>query len=80
MYASGGVSLQCDELVPSPVPSPGAAATLTLALPKAGLRPAADFAGEPHLADIGVPPELYSEPTLGLEVGPIFARQEILRL
>jgi NAD(P)H-hydrate epimerase len=61
----------------------GAAATLTLALPKTGLRDAAGCAGELYLADIGVPPELYSEPTLGLEgleVGPIFARQEILRL
>jgi NAD(P)H-hydrate epimerase len=57
-----------------------AAATLTLALPKAGLRAADGCAGELYLADIGVPPELYSEPTLGLDVGPIFARQEILRL
>jgi NAD(P)H-hydrate epimerase len=55
-------------------------ATLTLALPKAGLRSAASCAGELYLADIGVPSELYAEPTLGLQVGPIFARQEILRL
>jgi NAD(P)H-hydrate epimerase len=61
-------------------PTVRAAATLTLALPKAGLRSAAGCAGELYLADIGVPPELYSEPTLRLEVGPIFARQEILRL
>jgi NAD(P)H-hydrate epimerase len=64
-------------------PTVRAAATLTLALPKTGLRDAAGCAGELYLADIGVPPELYSEPTLGLEgleVGPIFARQEILRL
>jgi NAD(P)H-hydrate epimerase len=61
-------------------PTVRAAATLTLALPKAGLRPAADCAGDLYLADIGVPPELYSEAALGLEVGPIFARQEILRL
>ncbi len=61
-------------------PAVRADATLTLALPKAGLRAAASGAGEVYLADIGVPPELYSEPSLGLEVGPIFARQEILRL
>jgi NAD(P)H-hydrate epimerase len=61
-------------------PAVRAAATLTLALPKAGLRAAAGCAGEVYLADIGVPPELYSEPTLGLDVGPIFARHEILRI
>lgn len=61
-------------------PAVRAAATLTLALPKAGLRDAAACAGDVYLADIGVPPQLYSEPTLGLDVGPIFARQEILRL
>jgi NAD(P)H-hydrate epimerase len=61
-------------------PAVRADATLTLALPKAGLRAAASRAGELYLADIGVPPELYSEPSLGLDVGPIFARQEILRL
>ncbi|HVH31448.1 MAG TPA: hypothetical protein VNA31_07265, partial [bacterium] len=32
----------------------------------------------PHLADIGVPPELYAQ--LGVSVGPLFARDEIVRL
>ncbi len=34
--------------------------------------------GELYLADIGVPPQLYA--SLGLEVGPLFAQDEILRL
>jgi NAD(P)H-hydrate epimerase len=59
-----------------------AAATLTLALPKEGLRaPGAErYGGELYLADIGVPPSLYSRPPLGLSVGPIFAKSDILRL
>ncbi|GAB4576336.1 MAG: NAD(P)H-hydrate epimerase [Anaerolineae bacterium] len=59
-----------------------AAATLTLALPKTGLRApgAARFTGELYLADISVPPALYASPALGLEEGPIFARSEIVRL
>jgi len=59
-----------------------ASATLTLALPKVGLRAAEarEFAGELYLADIGVPPALYERPPLGLQVGPLFARDEILRL
>jgi NAD(P)H-hydrate epimerase len=59
-----------------------AAATMTLALPKEGLRipGISAFTGELYLADISVPPELYAEPSLGLEVGPIFARSEILLL
>ena len=36
--------------------------------------------GELYLADIGVPPELYARPSLGLEVGPVFARDEVFRL
>lgn len=61
-------------------PTIRAAATLTLALPKEGLRaPGADaYVGELFLADIGVPPELYQR--LGIEVGPIFAQQDILRV
>jgi NAD(P)H-hydrate epimerase len=57
-----------------------AAATLTLALPKVGLltAEAAPYVGELYLADIGVPPQLYQG--FGLEVGPLFARDEILRL
>ena len=56
-----------------------AAATLTLALPKHGLRLRPDLTGELYLADISVPPGLYEE-ALGIEVGPLFAESEILRL
>ncbi|RME43368.1 MAG: hypothetical protein D6796_13210, partial [Caldilineae bacterium] len=59
-----------------------AAATLTLALPKTGLRaPAAEpFTGELYLADISVPPALYARPPLNLTVGFPFAAGEIVRL
>ena len=30
--------------------------------------------------DISVPPSLYAEPALGIEVGPIFAQSDILRI
>lgn len=61
-------------------PTIAATATLTLALPKAGLLTpaAAPSVGELYLADIGVPPQLYAG--LGLEVGPLFAQEEILRI
>jgi NAD(P)H-hydrate epimerase len=57
-----------------------AAATMTLALPKTGLLAphAKPFVGELYLADIGVPPELYAEPSLGLQVGVIFAEDSII--
>jgi NAD(P)H-hydrate epimerase len=63
-------------------PAIRASATLTLALPKEGLRaPGAErYVGELYLADIGVPPSLYGGPSLGLSVGPIFAESDILRL
>ena len=63
-------------------PAVRAAATLTLALPKEGLRgdSARERAGELYLADISVPPGLYSRPPLGLEVGPVFAKDDIVRL
>jgi len=63
-------------------PAIRAAATMTLALPKEGLRaPGAEVhVGELYLADISVPPSLYSRPPLELEVGPLFARHAILRL
>jgi NAD(P)H-hydrate epimerase len=63
-------------------PTVVATATLTLALPKVGLltREAAPYVGELYLADIGVPPQLYAGRGLDLEVGPLFARDEILRL
>ena len=62
-------------------PAIRAAATLTLALPKEGLRtPGVDaHVGELYLADISVPQELYAR-FLGIEVGPIFAKGDILRL
>jgi NAD(P)H-hydrate epimerase len=63
-------------------PAIRASATLTLALPKEGLRaPGAErYVGELYLADIGVPPSLYGGPGLGFAVGPIFAESDILRL
>ncbi len=59
-----------------------AAATMTLALPKEGLRAldAAPYVGELYLADISVPPALYAYPTLQLTVPPTFAASEVLRL
>lgn len=59
-----------------------ATATLTLALPKIGLlTPAAKaWVGDLYLADIGVPPELYAQPSLGLKVAPNFAADWIVRV
>lgn len=63
-------------------PAIQATATMTLALPKAGLRAAGVAArvGELYLADISVPPQLYAEPALALQVGHIFSASDILRL
>jgi len=64
-------------------PAVRATATLTLALPKTGLRsPGAEgCVGELYLADIGVPPSLYASPSLGLEVSSrLFASGDIVRL
>ena len=63
-------------------PAIKATATMTLALPKEGLRaPDVDQqVGELYLADISVPPRLYSAPPLAIEVGPLFARDDIIRL
>lgn len=63
-------------------PTVGAAATLTLALPKIGLhaRAARSVAGERYLADIGVPPQLYAAPSLKLDVPPRFAPADLLHL
>ncbi|MDX1614155.1 MAG: NAD(P)H-hydrate epimerase [Candidatus Promineifilaceae bacterium] len=63
-------------------PAIRATATLTLALPKEGLRAAgvAAHVGELYLADISVPPALYTRPPLELEVGPLFAQSDIVRL
>lgn len=51
-----------------------AAATVTLALPKAGLRNVRPL----FLADLGLPPELWAR--LGLEVGPVFAASRIVEV
>lgn len=63
-------------------PAVRATATLTLALPKEGLRvPGVEaHVGELYLADIGVPPALYAREPLNLTVGPIFAAGDIVRL
>jgi NAD(P)H-hydrate epimerase len=63
-------------------PAISATATMTLALPKEGLRApgARDHVGELYLADIGVPPGLYAEPALGLQVGHVFSCSDIICL
>ncbi len=63
-------------------PAVHAAATMTLALPKDGLKEAhvRDLIGELYLADISVPPQLYASPALGVEVGHLFAKEDIIRL
>ena len=63
-------------------PTIKATATMTLALPKQGLRaPGAELhVGELYLADIGVPPSLYAGARLGFDVGNIFARGGVLRV
>ena len=62
-------------------PSMTAAATFTLALPKAGLLgdAAVPHVGELYLGDISVPPSLYS--AMGLTVSPsLFANSDIVQL
>jgi len=63
-------------------PAIKATAILTLALPQEGLRAekAMRQVGELYLADIGVPPELYARPSIGLEIGPVFAEADLLRI
>ncbi len=63
-------------------PTINAVATMTLALPKIGLRApeAAAHVGELYLADISVPPSLYAMPAIGLHVGHVFSASEIVRL
>ena len=53
-----------------------------MALPKHGLysETASGHVGEVYLADIGVPTELYTNYPLNLKVGPIFAKDDIVRL
>ena len=51
-------------------------------LPKEGLRAdgVANHVGEIYLADISVPPVLYGKPPLNMQVGPLFAREYVIRL
>ena len=53
--------------------------TLTLALPKIGLTQpqAAQHVGELYLADIGVPPALYTRPTLDMPRPPVLPTQPL---
>jgi NAD(P)H-hydrate epimerase len=59
-----------------------ATATMTLALPKQGLRgpDMSTLVGELYLADISVPPGLYGRAPLSLPVEPIFALDDIVRI
>jgi NAD(P)H-hydrate epimerase len=62
-------------------PTIKADATMTLALPKIGLKnPSQQVVGELYLADIGVPPDLYSLPPLKIYVGSIFKSQSIIKI
>ncbi len=63
-------------------PAIKADATLTLALPKKGfLRPGmANQLGELYVADISVPPHLYANDALNIDLGPIFAESDILKV
>lgn len=63
-------------------PAIKATATMTLGLPKTGIvasRAKANV-GELYLADIGIPPELYAHPSVGLKVPYLFSRTEVLRV
>ena len=59
-----------------------ATATMTLALPKHGLRAAraAGHVGELYLADIGVPRVLYERAALGIPASDVFAASDLVRL
>jgi NAD(P)H-hydrate epimerase len=61
-------------------PAISATATMTLALPKEGLRVAGveEQVGELYLADISVPPGLYE--SMDIEVGGVFAESDVVRL
>lgn len=63
-------------------PTIRAAATMTLALPKRGLRApeAAGHVGELYLADIGVPPALYVRPPLALPAPDVFSTSDLVRI
>ncbi len=61
-------------------PAIQANATMTLALPKVGLRSARSNVGELYLADISVPPKLLPHAGESLSNVPIFSNQEIVRV
>lgn len=63
-------------------PTIEATATMTLALPKEGLRASGSdrFVGELYLADIGVPRQLYTRPPLNLEAPDVFAESDRVQL
>lgn len=63
-------------------PTISANATLTLAMPKRGLFEveASKIVGQLYLGDIGVPIQLYSQPTLKLDVENLFRYSDIIRI
>jgi NAD(P)H-hydrate epimerase len=63
-------------------PAIKATVTMTLALPKEGLRAhgVKEYVGELYLADISVPPSLYMGAKFALDVGPLFYRNDIVRI
>lgn len=63
-------------------PAVRATATMAVGLPKAGTRATASRAhvGELYVADPGYAGDTYAWPALGLSVGPIFSRGDVVRL
>lgn len=63
-------------------PAMKADATMTLALPKTGLGAlqARAHVGELWLADIGLPPELYANPTIGVRARTPFNERDLIKL
>ncbi|MGJ3240318.1 MAG: NAD(P)H-hydrate epimerase [Anaerolineae bacterium] len=63
-------------------PAINAHATMTLALPKVGLKAqqAQTHIGALFLANIGVPPILYQQPTLAVNVPNLFNQSDIIRI
>lgn len=59
-------------------PTVNATSTLTLALPKTGLR--GPEVGELFCADISVPPALYAEETLGIKSPLLFSESDIVKI
>lgn len=63
-------------------PAVAAAATLTIALPKLGMQApeARSTIGDLYCADISVPPELYTQLPSPIDLPPIFASGDVLRI